>query len=94
MISPLKFLEKPITSFEDAKIFIDNLQNNDVLFHFDDDPYDIIAVDGERTFSDEEAKLIDLRVPELFAQEWGEFECPHGYALHLMRDDDNQEATK
>lgn len=81
-----KFLKEEITNTEEAKAFINTLDERGLLFHFDDDPYDIIGMDGSRTFSDEEAKLVDKRVPELFAQKWGEFEDPHGYALHLMRD--------
>lgn len=81
-----KFLNEEITNIEEAKAFIKTLGDRDLLFHFDDDPYDIIDGDGNRTFSDEDAKLVDKRVSELFAQKWGEFEDPHGYALHLMRD--------
>ena len=88
-----KFLKKPITTTQEAKAFIETLEKENLLFHFDDDPFDIIDMDNKRTFTDEEAKLIDERVQELFDQEWGEFEDPHGYALYLMRDDDDERSN-
>jgi hypothetical protein len=82
------FLQNPITSTEEAFAFIENLERHDIAFHFDDDPFDIIGMDGQRTFTDSEAKLIDQRVPELFQPQfnWREFECPFGFAIHCTEE--------
>jgi len=41
---------------------------------------------GERAFTDEEAEQLVKRVDEMYALEWGEYECPIGYLLHLREE--------
>lgn len=64
------FLQQPITSVESAEAFIRALHAAGLLFHFDDDPRNIINLhDHQRTFTDAEAYLVNDRVDEMFALE-------------------------
>ena len=85
----VKFLNAPLTTETQAKAWIEELVVQDKMFHFDDDPRTIIDVKtSERTFTDEEADSLTKRVNELYNFDWGEYECPIGYALHIMEDVD------
>lgn len=80
-------LRADITDLESAKRWIEALQKHDLEFHFDDDPSDIEDIRTHtRTFHDADVPLIQDRVHKLFAQQWGLYECPHGYALALQPD--------
>ena len=78
-------LIKPITTLHEAKLFIEGLVRNDLIFHLEDDPFDIIDMNGERTFTDKEATVIDKRVQEIYGKDfdWGTYDCPIGYTLDI-----------
>ena len=61
----MKFLNNQITSLIEAQSFIDNLAKEHKLFHFEDDPRDIIDRSGFEIFTIEECDLIDLRINEI-----------------------------
>ena len=61
----MEFLTSPITDKNTVNSFIDNLIAHDKLFHFDDDPRDIISSDNQRVFTDTEALAIDIRIAEI-----------------------------
>jgi len=76
-----------IKTINQAKGYINALFVNEMDFHFDDDPREVINYGtGERIFSDQEAEEIDRRIREMFALEWGKYKCPIGYLLHLRGD--------
>lgn len=57
----------PIKTKNEAIQFITDLHKNDLTFHFDDDPADIIRVKtGEPLFTETECELMRARVNELF----------------------------
>ena len=66
--------------------YIMELQRNDLLFHFDDDPAEVTncGVTGHPTFTPEEATQIKCRMDELFALDWGVFEDPHGFVVWVL----------
>lgn len=74
----------PIETIEQGKAWIEALHAADCLFHFEDSPADIIDEKDEPLFSPEQAALIGNQVDALYALEWGEWECPIGYALHVL----------
>lgn len=88
-------LRKPITTLEEAKAWIEELNGQGLLFHFDDNPETVgnIGEDGKWVdlFTKEEAAVVRKRVGELYNFEWSagddDFECPIGYALHVMGED-------
>ena len=61
----MKFLNNPITSLHDVELFVDHLGSNDKLFHFDDDPIDVIDINGEPIFTPYECGLVNLRINEI-----------------------------
>ena len=78
---------KELKTEKEAKNFMRELYENGLLFHFDDDPRDILCKDDldcfELLFKDEEeCKLLDQRVSECFYT----IEDPHLYALELISD--------
>jgi hypothetical protein len=78
-------LREPIGGIDAAKAWIDSLIAADMMFHFEDSPDDIIqGLSGERLFSDADADIVSERVGELYALDWGTFDCPIGYALDQM----------
>ena len=76
----MDFLFNSIVTVEDAKSFINNLFNEDKLFHFDNDQREIINITGEFIFTEEECNLIDDRLTEMFSLN---FDC-YSYALKLI----------
>jgi hypothetical protein len=81
-------LKKPIRTIEQAKRWIEALHAADLMFHFEDSPDDIgNLIDGaawQRTFSDVQAATIARQRDRLYRFDWGSFDCPIGYALHLI----------
>jgi len=74
-----------ITSIENAQAYIEALVAAGKDFHFDDDPHEVIDHGtGERVFTDEEAEAVCHRLDEMADLDWGEYECPIGYCLHLQ----------
>ena len=77
----------PITTIEEAKAFIENLNAADMLFHFEDSPETIISgKTGVELFTAEECPMVRVRVGELYDLDWSVsgHECPIGYALEVM----------
>ncbi len=58
--------EKPITSADAAENFILALHKENLLFHFEDDPSDILDKTGKRVFADADIPNLKKRVQELF----------------------------
>lgn len=77
---------KPIKTLEQGKAFIRYLNDAEMMFHFEDDPADIITLStGKPLFTAAEARLVAKRVADLYALDWPkEYDCPIGYALHVM----------
>ena len=61
----MKFLNNQIKSSVDMKSFVDNLVLNDKLFHFEDDPTEVIDKTNERIFTDAECALVNKRIDEI-----------------------------
>lgn len=79
--------ERKIETIDQAKGFIAGLMEQDRDYHFDDDPKEVIDYStGERAFTDKEAEQLVKRIDEMYALEWGEYECPIGYLLHLREE--------
>ena len=76
----MDFLKNEIVTIQDAKSFINQLNNENKLFHFDNDPREIINLEGNSLFTEEECLLIDKRINEMFATG---FDC-YAYALKLI----------
>lgn len=83
-----KMLSTPIETLEAAKAFIRWLGDEDLSFHFDDRVEQIVDIrTGERVFTDEEVPLVNARTEEIFGFEYGEDECPFGYAIRVWNAD-------
>ena len=85
----------PITNIEAAAAFIRSLVATDLMFHFEDQPAEIIdSTTGEYLFSAAEAVLLRKRVAELYSFDWSVYntECPIGYYLDHCRAIDADEA--
>lgn len=61
----MEFLTTPITDIDTVNSFIDNLIANDKLFHFDDDPFEIIGKGSEPVFTVEQAFAVNARIAEI-----------------------------
>ena len=75
----MKFLNNQIKSSVDMKSFVDNLVLNDKLFHFEDDPADVIDRDDNSIFTDAECILVNKRIGEIC--ELALLESAFNYAL-------------
>lgn len=59
---------KTLTTAQEAKAYLKELYDNDLLFHLDDDPADMVRVsDGEPTFTIEECEMVSQRISEVFS---------------------------
>lgn len=76
-------LSKPIASIEDAKAFIEQLNADGLMWHFDDCAVDCLH-ETNPLVPREEAELLNEQRDTLYDFDWAEFECPIGYALHVM----------
>lgn len=85
-MSDLSFILKPITNRGEANTFITLLCANNMLFHFEDDVDDILWGEAAPHLIREELDALKLRVDELYSDDldWGEHDCPIGYALEVM----------
>lgn len=78
----------PIADFESAKAWIRGISDAGLMFHFEDSAETIFDIRTmERTFSDDEAPIVRERVAALYGFDWGEFDCPIGYALAIEGQD-------
>jgi hypothetical protein len=78
------FLFRPLTTLDEGCAFIKELIACDLLFHFEDDPSDIIkGMIGGLLFNRSEANAVRQRVRELYSFDWSKVgeDCPIGYAL-------------
>ena len=57
----MKFLQNEIKSLEDIKNYIDNLEANNMMYHFDDDARDIVNF---QDLSEDILDLLDIRTNE------------------------------
>ena len=62
----MNFLNNQIKSSADMKSFVDNLALNDKLFHFEDDPADVIDRDDNYIFTGTECILVNKRIDEIY----------------------------
>ena len=77
----------PLRTIEQGKAWIAALQAADMMFHFEDSPETIISMATDAPlFTKADAKLVAMRVAELYAMDWATVghECPIGYALEVM----------
>ena len=75
----MQFLNNQIKSSADMKSFVDNLVLNDKLFHFEDDPSDVIDRTDKSIFTDAECILVNKRIGEIC--ELNLLEAAFNYAL-------------
>lgn len=70
----------PITDLESAMAWIRNLQDQGLMFHFEDNPSEIPC------FNAAEAVVVRQQVAALYALDWKPIGCgcPIGYALSIM----------
>jgi len=62
-------IKTPITNIREAKDFLHCLEDSGKMFHFDDDPSEIVDMNGLHIFTKDEASHIDKRLEELFSVE-------------------------
>ena len=59
-------MKNQINNQEDLKAFVQYLNDNDLIFHFDDDPADVISYKtNEAAFTPNECELLNKRVDEI-----------------------------
>jgi hypothetical protein len=81
-------LRRGIGCLAEAKTFLSVLHREGKMFHLEDSPEDIIGADGELIFTPEQCGLVRERVRECYRLNWGDYECPIGYALELINDEE------
>jgi len=62
-------MQNAISTREQARQFVEDLNENSMLFHFDDDPADILSNRSgfsEALFTEEECVYVAQRVEEMF----------------------------
>jgi len=71
-------------TFETAKAYIRYLDSNGLMYHFDDGAFDCLYRNNVCSLA--EALDIQEVIDQIYEADfdWGEYECPIGYALHLM----------
>lgn len=81
----LSFASNPITNRAEGEAFIFSLIGSNLLFHFEDNPLDVVNdLSGTFTFTMREALTLAKRVRELYALDWDKWDCPLGFALHVI----------
>jgi hypothetical protein len=66
-----------------AKDFIKALHSAGLMWHFDDCAVDCLHETNDH-LDREEAAFLNAQRDRLYDFDWGECECPIGYALHVM----------
>jgi hypothetical protein len=80
-------MKNQIKSIEDVKNFVQYLIDNDQLYHFEDDPIDVINTNDEAVFTPYECDLLNKRVDEIC--ELNLLESAFEFALeHLCAEDE------
>lgn len=81
-------LRVPITDLASAKAWVETLYREEMSFHFEDDPADIISYapgdDGTPLFDPEDIPVVAAALEAAYELEWGAFSCPIGFLLALM----------
>ena len=83
------FIFEPIKTVGQAMAFITLLQAHSIMWHFDDNVEDVAW--GDTEFPPDATELVALNariddmVYEITPAEWGEYGCPIGYALFVMK---------
>ena len=76
-----EYFNKPIGSKEQVEDFLNKLHSDDLLFHPEDNPKDIIIKDADgkfvELFNKEECKLLDQRLKEV----WEHYDDPCEYIM-------------
>ena len=69
----------------EAKNFIKSLHKDDLMYHLDDDAVDCLY-ESNKVTTLKKAKAIQKTVDEIYEAQldWGVYDCPMGYCLHLM----------
>lgn len=70
-------------TLDEAKAFIGALVAAGLLWHFEDDAVDCLHETNPR-ISRANAELLNSNRDALYTFEWGDYECPIGYALELL----------
>lgn len=68
-----------------AEDWIRALHAEGLLFHFHDSPETVLWADGW-DMSEAEGKLLSKQVACCYEQEWGDLECPIGFALTVLNE--------
>jgi len=79
-------MKNQIKSIEDVKNFVQYLIDNDQLYHFEDDPIDVININDEAVFTPYECDLLDRRVNEML--ELNLLENAFEFALEYLSEQD------
>lgn len=83
-------LKQPITTIDEGKRWIRDLIAAGLLFHFEDDPAEILGgPDWAPLFDPEEAAIVRERVAELYSFDWAD-SCPIGFALDHLKEENPQ----
>jgi len=79
-------MKNQIKSIEDVKNFVQYLIDNDQLYHFEDDPIDVINNNDEPVFTPYECDLLDRRINEIC--ELNMLEDAFNFALEHLESED------
>jgi hypothetical protein len=82
----MKFLTKQIKTKKDIKNYIDNLVENHMMYHFEDDAKDILSrVSGftKPAFTSEQCILLDQRSNEMLNVD---YDYTFEYACYVLED--------
>ena len=72
----MKFLQNEIKTKKDIAYYIADLYDNNMMYHFEDDPIDVININDEAVFTPHECDLLNKRRDEMFAIDYDyAFEC-------------------
>jgi hypothetical protein len=77
-------LHKPITTIEEAKQYIDFLNENNILYHLDEDSRNIVDFETGKAFEDiffdEDLDAMDARNDEMSGLDWDK----HEYCCEIL----------
>ena len=79
-------MKNQIKSIEDVKAFVQYLIDNDQLYHFEDEPIDVININDEPVFTPYECDLLDRRINEIC--ELNMLEDAFNFALEHLESED------
>ena len=79
-------MKNQIKSIEDVKAFVQYLIDNDQLYHFEDEPSEVININNEAVFTNEECDLLNKRVDEIC--ELNMLEDAFNFALEHLESED------